>query len=463
MKLFQKARFAVASLLMPNLTQLIRNKFNEAFLWNTGGFTQYDNKAHTYINQGYNINSFVYSIINQQAIKTASIPYSIKRIENKKAFNKLLQIKSATKGDYTTQQLVRKILLEHKAFTDEVLPFPMERPNVSQTWTEFIALQKTFLKLTGNIYMFMLSPEEGPNKGTPLQIYILPSHLMQIVIKSGTDMLGIESPVKGYILTQGNQFMQFDAGNVIHIKYSNPNYDSSGSHLYGQSPLRAALRNMQSSNIATNMNIKTLKSGGAFGLIHGKSTPLTPPQAADIKERLLEMDASPENLSKIAGVGGVDLAFMKMSLTADELKPFDYLGFDRQQIADVLNWSIEDGSRGDFGGTIDQIKKTRITDNISPDLDLFANALNTEFLPRFKGYENTVIEFDLMELPEMQTNIKDLVTWLKDALDRGVITRNEFRLAINYVKSDDKNMDVFTVQTDILTLEEALEQDFNMQ
>jgi hypothetical protein len=149
-------------------------------------------------------------------------------------------------------------------------------------------------------------------------------------------------------------------------------------------------------------------------------------------------------------------------LTSEELKPFDYLGFDRQQIADVLEWSIDDGNRGDFGGTISEIKKTRITDNIGPDLDLFANAINTEFLPRFKGYEGTVIEFDLTELPEMQTDIKDLVAWLKEALDRGVISRNEFRLAINYVKSDDENMDIFTVQTDILSLEEALEQDFTI-
>ena len=51
---------------------------------------------------------------------------------------------------------------------------------------------------------------------------------------------------------------------------------------------------------------------------------------------------------------------------------------------------------------------------------------------------------------------------LKDALDRGVINRNEFRLAINYIKSDDPNMDIHTVNTDILTLEEALQEDFTI-
>ena len=461
MKLLQKARFELANLLIPGLKQQIRNEFNEAFIVGSGGYTQYDTNNKSYIDFGYNINSIVYSIIKQQATKTSSIPYSIKRIEDKNSFKSLQQIKSVTKGDYTTQQKVRKILLEHKAFADEFVPFPMIVPNVSQTWTEFIALYKTFLKLTGNVYIFILAPLEGTNAGTPIQVYILPSHLIQIVIKEKTNLLGVESPVKGYILTQGRSFIPFEAENVIHIKYSNPNYDENGSHLYGQSPLRAAIRNMQSSNIALDMNIKTLKSGGAFGIIHGKQTALTPEQGKAIKDRLLEMDASTENMSKIAAVGP-DVAFQRLSLTSEELKPFDYLGFDRQQIADVLEWSIDDGNRGDFGGTINEIKKTRITDNINPDLDLFTNAINTEFLPRFKGYEGTVIEFDYTELPEMQGDIKDLVTWLKDALDRGVITRNEFRLAINYIRSDDENMDIFTVSTDILTLEEALETEFTI-
>jgi hypothetical protein len=67
-----------------------------------------------------------------------------------------------------------------------------------------------------------------------------------------------------------------------------------------------------------------------------------------------------------------------------------------------------------------------------------------------------------MELPEMQNDIKELVGWLKDALDRGVINRNEFRKAIGYQVSEDKNMEEFTSATDVLTLEEALNADFTI-
>jgi hypothetical protein len=437
------------------------NPFNGAFLWGSGNSTHYDVNGQSYVDKGYNYNSFVYSIINQQATKTASIPYHVKKIEDKNAMKRLEAFELATKHNYTPQQQIRKVLLESKAYGEDYMPFPMERPNATQTWTEVLALYKTFMKLTGNCYFYLLSPSEGMNAGTPIQVYVLPSQFMQIVIKQNADMLSVESPIKEYMLIQSKSYITFEAEKVIHVKYPNPNYSESGEHLYGQSPLRSALRNIQSSNTAVDLNIKTLKSGGAFGFIHGKSTALTEAQAKEIKQRLLEMNGSPEDLSKIAGVS-TEVGFTRLSLTSDELKPFDFLKFDKQEIADVLNWSIDDSNRGDFGGTINEIKKTRITDNIAPDLDLLTDKLNAEFLPLFKGYEKSIIKFDFTELPEMQADIKDLVLWLKDALDRGVITRNEFRQAIRYVKSDDKNMDEYTVNTETMSLDEALNQDFTI-
>jgi hypothetical protein len=70
--------------------------------------------------------------------------------------------------------------------------------------------------------------------------------------------------------------------------------------------------------------------------------------------------------------------------------------------------------------------------------------------------------FDVSELPEMQVDMAAMVTWLKIAVDAGVINRNEFRLGMRFTKVDDKNMDVFTVQQDILSLSEALDNTFGI-
>ena len=424
-----------------------KNVFNQAFFQYWGaGFTNYDNNNQNYIDKGYNLNPDVYACVNQMSIKTQSVPYCVKKIDDKQAYSKLSQLNMATKGLPSFIQSAKKLFLESKAYSDKEMPFPMESPNATQTWSEVWALYKTYMKTIGNCYFYILSPEDGMNAGVPVQVYVLPAHLMQIVLKANANMLSVESPIDHYILIDGNQMIEFAAKDIIHIKYSNPNFDLNGEHLYGMSPLRSALRNINSQNSAIDLNIKTLQNGGAFGFIHGKSTPLTPEQALSLKERLVEMDASPERLSRIAG-SSAEVGFTRISLTTDELKPFDYLAWDRKTICNVLVWPdelINNDGKASLGSTdTNQARKQAVTDNILPDLKLLESALNKYFLPRFKGYENSVIEWDVTELPEMQSDIKDMMDWLKDA----PVTPNEMRTALKYETLNDDGMDVVWLPT----------------
>lgn len=443
------------------LKTLYGNKFNQAFYWGVGGgYTSYDQKAETYLEKGYQFNADVYSMINKMSTKSASIPIYAKKIKDERSLKQLKNLRVVTGQKYATHQRVKSLVLENKAFEEnEIKELPLERPNPNQTWFEFFSLYKTYLRLTGNVYVYFLAPENGINAGEPKALYLLPSHLTQIVLRGDSNALDLEDPVKGYILTYGQKYIEFENENVIHIKYSNPEYDMHGAHLYGQSPLKAALRNLNSSNSAIDSNIKILQNNGAFGFIHGKSTPLTDLQTKSLKDRLIEMNNDPANLGRITAVS-TELGFTRMSLTTDELKPFEYLKFDKEKLADCLDWEIIDSTRGDYGGTIAEIRKQRITDNIIPDLNLLINALNDEFLPRFKAYKGYLLEYDVMELPEMQEDVKQLSEWLNWALDRGVINRNEYRLAINYASLKDKDMDVHTVNQDVWTLNEAISSGF---
>lgn len=424
-----------------------KNTFNRTFYQFTGGgYTSYDINGKTYIDKGYNLNPDVYACVNQMATKTQSVPYCVKKIDDKVSYSKLNQLNTATKGLYSFIQNVKKLQLEKKAYKEQEMPFPLEKPNELQTWSEVWALYKTYMKTVGNCYFYLMSPEDGMNKGTPVQLYVLPAHLMQIVLKPNANMLGVESPIDYYIMIEGNMMVKFFAKDIIHIKYSNPNFDMNGEHLYGMSPLRSALRNINSQNSGIDLNIKTLQNGGAFGFIHGTSTPLTPDQAQSLKERLVEMDRSTERLSRIAG-SSAEVGFTRISLTTDELKPFDYLSWDRKTICNVLNWPdelINNDGKASLGSTdTNQARKQAITDNILPDLKLLEAALNKEFLPRFKGYENTVIEWDVTELPEMQADIKDMMEWMKDA----PITPNEMRTVLKYETISDDGMDVVWMPT----------------
>lgn len=426
-----------------------KNAFNQAFFqfWG-GGYTHYDVNNRAYLDKGYNHNPDVFACINQMATKTASVPYCVKTIEDKKSYSKLRQLDNATKGLHSFVQKMQKSFLETKAYSEEELPFPLEVPNATQSWIEVFALYKTYMKTIGNCYFYILSPSDGINKGVPMQLYVLPAHLMQIVLKTGANMLGIESPISHYILIEGNGMIKFEVEDVIHIKYPNPNFDLNGEHLYGMSPLRSALRNIQSQNDAIDLNIKTLQNGGAFGFIHAKNgqTPLTEPQAQSLKERLVEMDRSPERLSRIAG-SSAEVGFTRISLTTDELKPFDYLQWDRKTICNVLIWPDEllgNDGKASLGSTdTNQARKQAITDNILPDLKLLEEPFANRFIRKFKGYENSVIEWDVTELPEMQTDMKEM----SETLNMLPITPNEFRKAFKYESLTDDGMDVVWLNT----------------
>ena len=435
------------------------NKFNQAFFKMLGGgYTSYDTNNQTYIDKGYNYNPVVFSVINQRSKKVGSVPFAIKEIENSDVKKQRDLLLNATKFDLTPQQEIKRRLFESKAFKQGYVGMPLERPNPLQTWSEFFELAETFLASTGNLYIYLQSPKIGLNEGVPIAWYILPSHLTEIVLKPKTDFQSIESPVSHYMLTEGLEYVEFDAKDTIHIKYSNPNYDTNGSQLYGQSPLRAALRNIQSSNEAIDLNNKALKSGGAFGLIHSKGqSPLTAQQAEQLKDRLKEMDSGNGRLDKIAGVSA-EVGFTRLSLTTDELKPFDYLSYDEKQICNVLGWSdkLLNNDAGAKYDNVNQFRKQVITDTIQPDLNLIQEAINSKILPRYKGYDNTCFEFDVTELPEMQQEVASMTAYLKESLDRGVINRNEFRIALRYESVEDDNMDVFTVASDVITLDQAI-------
>lgn len=434
--------------ILQNLTSKLigKNVYNEAFFSYLGaGYTTYDIDNKTYIEKGYNSNPDVYACITQMTTKTISVPYEIKVVNDKNNFEKLKNFHRATSGNYDFLQSIKKASLERKSYDEVDLPFPLEQPNETQTWADVFGLYKTYIKLTGNCYFYLLSPKEGKNAGVPIQLYVLPSHLIQIVLKKEANMLSTENPVDHYILIEGNSLIKFAAEDIIHIKYTNPNFNLSGEHLYGMSPLRAALRNINSQNSAIDLNVKTLQNGGAFGFIHGKNSPLTVDQANSLKERLVEMDASPERLSRIAGASG-ELAFTRISLTTDELKPFEYLKYDQKAICNVLNWPDEllnNDGKASLGSTdTNQARKQAITDNIVPDLVLLQDSLNKYFIKKFKGYENAVIEWDIDDLPEMQEDMAKKMEWLSKA----PLTPNEVRCALKYDIIEEDGMDTVWVE-----------------
>ncbi|MFM2204580.1 MAG: Flavobacterium phage 11b, partial [Bacteroidota bacterium] len=163
-------------------------------------------------------------------------------------------------------------------------------------------------------------------------------------------------------------------------------------------------------------------------------------------------DNDATRLSNIAGASA-KLGFTRISLTTDELKPFEYLSYDKRTLCNSLNWKIEllNEERSGTGFAVDgliEARKQVITDNIKPDLDLLGEYLNLEFIQKFKGYEDAVIEWDISELPEMQTDMETMSKWVNLV----PLTLNERREVFNYEEIDDEMMNEIYIPTGIVNL-----------
>lgn len=463
MAILSRQRQFLANVIDPGRDKRILNPIYQAFLGTIGQTpTAYDNDSPTYIEQGFLYNPIVYSIVKQRSDKARAVPYYIKRVKDESARKELKMLDHATRGNDHPSQVVKRALLHKKAFDEDYIDFPLDKPNELQSWGEIVALYETFMANCGECYLYML---RGEFITEPLQMYVLPAHLMSIILKPQAHLLGIESPISHYMLRSGNQYAEFDAEDVIHIKLPNPEYGQNGEHLYGLSPLRATLRNLQSSNLGIDGNVRMMLNSGVFGFLQSADpkVALTDTQGKEIRTRLQEMDASSERLGKIAALS-IPIDFKRFSMGADELKPFDYQAFDRDWIASALGWDtilLNNSDRAKYDN-YQLAQKAVVIRTTKPSLDMLSEALNDKFLSEFKNMAGAELLFDFTQLPEMQIDIKEMVDWLTPLVDRGVVNRDEVRGAVNFPKLGSEEMEAFTVQNDVIPLSEALDEQFSL-
>lgn len=447
-------RMQLATWLAPK--KALTNAFNEAFFSLIGGgWTAYDSSAKTYIEKGYNENPDVYAIVSQIARKFSSVPGVLKEVKDKKAKKELKRLYGQS---LTPQEVLRKSKLEIKAYSEDLeeIEEPLERPNYYQSETEFKALWETFMLLTGNAYQWILSPEDGANAGRPMERFLLPAHYVQIVLKKDYNLNSLESPIDHYILMMGNSFIRFEAKDIIHSKFPNPNYDLAGRHLYGQSPLEASKRDIQLSNTTIDHSNSTMANGGVYGFIHAKDgqTPLTDEQAQGLKARLIEMQASKQILGRIAGASA-PLGFTQLSVDTDKMQPHTYSDAAQKRIANCLGWSTLLLNTDAKYDNLDAAWQMAISNRITPDLAIYADDMNTHYYPRFKELRNAEVHFDVSELPEMQGDMKVLAEWMAIAIDNGAVKPKEFRIALRYPADDTPEADKFYMKQGVVPIEEV--------
>jgi HK97 family phage portal protein len=398
----------------------IYNWLGESIVWNPENDT-------TYINEGYRKNATVYSLVNIIAKAASSIPFQIYEKVND---NDYKRYKSMTNGSFDTTVLHKADFLKKKALVElheTDLHKLLDRPNPAQSYASWITELIAFGKLTGNRYIYGIAPETGNGAGKYKELYVMPSQLIEII--SG----GIMQPVKEYAIEYNGQF-RIPADHMCHIKDFNPYFDGSGSHLYGQSPLRAGLRSMTTNNEAVQTGVKYLQNQTARGVLMSDEGDLNEVQAQQLKDKFRKNFQGADNAGDVI-ITPKKLSWVNFGLNASDVSLIEQYNASIKDLCNIYNVpvSLLNNTESSTYNNVKEAKKALYQNCVIPELNKIADELNRWLAPKYG--EKLCIEFDYSAIPELQEETEKVVGQMSQAW---WLTPNEKRAAMSY-GTDEEN------------------------
>lgn len=410
------------------------------YTWLGTNIIMNEDNDSTYIRDGYQRNATIYSIINLIVKAATTIPVSVYRVTNEGTAK---QYKAMTSGVMDGPAIYKANILRKRAFEeikDSDLEALLMRPNPAQSFSAWLGEIVAFGKLTGNRYIYGIAPDSGPNAGKFQELYNLPSQLVEIV--SG----GVMQPVAGYKI-QYNSMIEVAPEMVCHIKDFNPDYDSSGSNLYGQSPLRAGLRVLSANNEAVTTGLKYLQNQTSRGMLISKDGNLTEVQAQALKDKFRKNYQGATNAGDVI-ITPKDLSWVNFGLSASDLSLIEQYNGTVKDLCNLYNIPVQLLNNTDAStyNNMKEAKKALYQNAVIPELIKIRDELNRWLAPKF-GKE-FYIDFDFTVISEMQEEVDKLVSQLANAW---WVTPNEKRDAMNYA-TDKENafMDDYFIPANLM-------------
>lgn len=413
----------------------IYNWLGDSIVWNS----ENDN---SYITEGYRKNATIYSLINLITKAATTIPFQVYEKTNE---NDYKRYKALTSGMMDASSIQKASILQKRALVelhDTDLHKLLERPNPAQSYNAWITELIAFGKLTGNRYIYGIGPDNGPNEGKFTELYVMPSQVMEIV--SG----GIMEPVSQYKL-EYNGTKYIDASDICHIKDFNPYYDGSGSHLYGQSPLRAGLRSLTTNNEAVQTGVKYLQNQTARGVLMSDEGDLNQVQAQQLKDTFRKQHQGSKNAGDVI-ITPKKLSWLNFGLNAVDVSLIEQFNASQKDLCNIYNVPVQLLNNTDSSSynNMKEAKKALYQNAVIPELLKIQDELNRWLSPKYG--ENICIEFDFSAIPELQEETDKVVDQLSKAW---WITPNEKRTAMNYgVDEEDTKLDDYFIPANLIPI-----------
>jgi len=414
------------SIISKNAQQTAQQYNNAIYSWLGESIIWNPENDDSYITEGYRKNSTIYALVNLITKAATTIPFQVYEKTNE---NDYKRYKAMTSGTFDAATIHKAAMLQKRSLVelqDTELHKLLERPNPAQSYNSWITELIAFGKLTGNRYIYGIGPDTGANVGKYTELYVMPSQIMEIV--SG----GIMKPVSKYKIEYNGTF-EIDASEICHIKDFNPYYDGTGSHLYGQSPLRAGLRSLTTNNEAVQTGVKYLQNQTARGLLMSDEGDINEVQAQQLKDKFRKQFQGSDNAGDVI-ITPKKLSWVNFGLNAADVSLIEQYNASIKDLCNIYNVPVQLLNNTDSASynNMKEAKKALYQNAVIPELLKIKDELNRWLAPKFG--DKLCIEFDFSVIPELQEETDKVVDQLTKAW---WLTPNEKRAAMNYGKDDE--------------------------
>jgi HK97 family phage portal protein len=376
------------------------------------------------IEEGYNSNTAVYSIVNRDAAKFATIPRFVYKKERKeeKAYSETVLENDLSKllnrpNDHHSQDAFFYELRVYKKLLDEAFIW-LNRGNVTQEVNQYGELQDR--------------SSEAYAKMPVLEMYVLPAN--KVLVRPDPENLW---GVLGYILDLDGTYFPLRKEDVIHWKGPNLSFDPSNrTHLRGTSPLTAGYKTLQSHNDATDAIVRMHKNDGAKGILTNETLDkMTPEQQSQIRR---VVDAKVNNNDVKSAVATLQGKWAYHALNSGiDLHLLEAKELSWKELCFLLDVPYEFFNSDTTFANKEEAQKGWVNNTIVPACKQLDGELNRVLLKAFGLDSLAFIGCDYSEMPELQQDLLQLA----QAMEKSPVTPNEWREAMGYEKINKPEMD----------------------
>jgi HK97 family phage portal protein len=368
----------------------------------------------SFVDDGYVANDIVYSIIKLITDKAKIAPFHVYKVVDEKAAKKYKSL--AAQKDINLKELETLHKKAYELYTgDQRLNELLKYPNEEDCWSDLVEQWCGFKLITGNSFIYGKLIEAGNNQGKPFELFALPSQYMAIIAN-----INVFPPTRaGYQLYYG-QMWSFDTKEILHDKYFNPQWGVTGGQLYGQSPLRAAAKNLTRSNEAKTAAVASFQNGGPAGVLFMNDERFDPTsgqaQAQALKKAVSEKGGS-LNYNSIA-VSGYKVDWKQIGLSPVELNIIESEKWDLKALCNIYgvpSQLLNDSDSKTYNNQREGEKALTLRCAI-PLLNSLTENLNRKLHTDW-GYKGTnlYVDYDLSVYGELEANKSEQTAWLNTA------------------------------------------------